>query len=159
TVSRELDKFNDWFAANKLSLNIDKTNYVAFNTSRTFNWDKDIKMGGKILKQVYTTKFLGVHIDHKLSWCDHISIVCNKVAKNVGILSRLKHFLPQHILKTLYQTLVVPHISYCSIIWSGTRGNNLNSLIILQKKAIRQISRAAPCDHTSPLFKNLNLLI
>ncbi|WP_411026773.1 hypothetical protein, partial [Salmonella sp. s54395] len=65
-ISFESNAIVNWFAANKVSLNIDKTNYIAFNTSRTFNWDTDIIMGGKILKQVYTTKFLGVHIDHKL---------------------------------------------------------------------------------------------
>lgn len=157
-VSSELNKFNDWFASNKLSLNIGKTNYIVFNTSRNFSWDKDIFMGGKILKEVFSNKFLGVHIDHKLSWGDHISIVCRKVAKNIGILSKLKHYLPQHILKTLYQTLVVPHFSYCSIIWSGTRDTNLKPLIILQKKAVRHISHAAPRDHTNLLFKDLNVL-
>ena len=157
-VSTELNKFHDWFAANKLSLNIDKTNYIAFNASRNFNWNNDITMGRDILKQVNTVKFLGVHIDHKLTWCDHISNICNKVARNAGILSKLKHYLPQRILKILYQTLVLPHITYCSIIWSGTRDANLNPLFILQKKAIRQISNAAPRDHTSPLFKNLTLL-
>ena len=56
-VSAELNNFNNWFAANKLSLNVGKTKYIAFNNSRTFKWDKDITMEGKTLKQVYTTEF------------------------------------------------------------------------------------------------------
>ena len=157
-ISFELNKFNDWFAANKLSLNIGKTKYIAFNTSRNFIWDKDIVMGGKILNQVYTTKFLGVHIDNKLSWREHIYKVCRKSAGSIGVISRLKYIVPQRILKTLYQTLVVPRISYCSIVWSGTYESNLFPLIVLQKNVIRHISHAAPREHTNPLFKNLNLL-
>ena len=157
-VSTELDKFNDWFASNKLSLNIDKTNYIAFNSSRTFSWNNDITMGGKILKPVLTTKFLGVHIDNRLTWSEHISTVCRKIARNTGILSKLKYFLPQHILKTLYQTLIAPHLNYCSIIWSGTHITKLNPLIVLQKKAIRHVCGAAPHDHTNPLLISINLL-
>ncbi len=115
-------------------------------------------MGGKRLQQVYSTKFLGVHIDHRLTWRDHISAICSKVARNTGILAKVKHFLPSYILKILYQTLVLPHISYCSNIWSGTRDSNLSRLVILQKRAIRHLSHAAFRDHTGPLFRNLNLL-
>ena len=158
TISSELNKFSDWFAANKLSLNIGKTKYIAFNTSRNFIWDKDIIMDGKVLTQVHTTKFLGVHIDNRLSWREHIFKICRKASRNIGVISKLRHILPTRILKTLYQTLVVPQMSYCSIIWSGTYDTNMFPLIILQKKAIRYISHAPPLEHTNPLFKSLNLL-
>ena len=63
-VSLQLNKFNDWFAANKLSLDVDhKTNYrpIVFHALRIFCWDKNILMGGKRLQQVYTIKFLGAY--------------------------------------------------------------------------------------------------
>lgn len=158
TVSTELTKFSSWFAANKLSLNIEKTNYMVFNASHSFRWDHNITMNDKIINRVNTTKFLGVHIDNKLSWRDHISAVCNRVARNTGIICKLKHYLPPNILRTLYITLILPQLTYCTTIWSGTYSTNLNHLCVLQKRAIRHISHAAPRDHTSPLYKRLNLL-
>lgn len=75
-------------------MNIDKTNYIVFNTYKNFTWNADITMGGKRLQQVNSTRFLGVYIDHELKWCDHITTVCKKVAKNTSVLAKLKHYLP-----------------------------------------------------------------
>ena len=138
----------------KLSLNVDKT----FNKHRIYRWNIDILMDGKVIKQVSTTKFSGVPIDCILSWQDHITVVCNKVARCVDIISKLKHPRHQNILLTLYQTLILPHITYCWIIWSGTNKTNLNPPCIRQYKAIWRIVHAELCDHTSQLFKKLNVL-
>ena len=73
-------------------------------------------------------------------------------------LSKLKHFLPKNILRCIYLSLILPHFSYCSIIWSGSNKSYLNSLIVLQKKAIRHICNLDRFAHTSPLFSSLNLL-
>ena len=121
-------------------------------------WDHHLQMNGKVINKVDSTKFLGVHIDSRLTWNDHIFSLTSTIARNVGVISKLKYILPQPILKTLYQSLIVPHLSYCSIIWSGTSNKNLNRLFILQKRAIRHIAKADSHDHTSPLFRILNLL-
>ncbi|KAJ8046973.1 RNA-directed DNA polymerase from mobile element jockey [Holothuria leucospilota] len=109
------------------------------------------------IKQVTTTKFLGVHIDAKLTWRDHISNISKTISRNVGILFKLKHFLPRNILITLYQTLIIPHLNYCSIVWSGANSSCLNQLTILQKRAVRHITHAGPRDN-SPLFIKFKLL-
>ena len=158
TICNELPKFTDWFAVNKLSLNIDKTNYIVFNRGTKYKWDRNIHIDGKIVDHVYKTKFLGVVIDSKLTWHDHISTICKIIARNTGILSRLKYSVPQHILKTIYQTLVLPHMSYCTIVWSGTSRIHLHPLEILQKRAIRHITKSPTMEHTSTLFKSLKLL-
>ena len=158
TATTELNKFCDWFSANKLSLNVNKTNYMIFNNSRSIRWDKDVYMNGSLVNQVTTTKFLGVHIDDRLTWRNHISIISKKISMNCGILSKLKHFLPCNILRTLYQTLIVPHMAYCSNIWSGTSPSNLNHLKVLQKRALRHIGQVEPREHTSYLFRKFNLL-
>lgn len=157
-ASNELNIFCDWFSANKLSLNIKKTNYIIFDNNTTRNWEKDIIIDGTIVKRVTTTKFLGVHIDSGLTWRDHISAISKKISVNVGILSKLKHSLPSNILLILYKTLVLPHLHYCNILWSGTNVSNLHQLTTLQKRAIRHVAKVAPRDHTSPLFRNFNLL-
>ena len=118
----------------------------------------NIDINGKSLQKVDCVKFLGVFIDSKLTWHEHIKYISTLVAKSVGILSKLKHILPRSILRSLYQTLVLPHLTYCCIIWSGSSKYLLNKLIILQKRAIRHITFSHSREHTNALFKSMNLL-
>ena len=115
TVCKELSVLSKWFAANKLSLNASKTNYIVFNSCNR-NYAFDIRVDGQVIKQASHVKFLGVYIDSNLSWENHISHVCNQVSKGVGILCRLKHILPRLILRQIYLTLILPHLSYCCIV-------------------------------------------
>ena len=55
-------------------------------------------------------------------------------------------------------TLIYPYLNYCNIIWGGADKTNIDPLLILQKKAIRIISRVAYLEHTDPLYTSLNLL-
>ncbi|KAJ8047569.1 RNA-directed DNA polymerase from mobile element jockey [Holothuria leucospilota] len=130
---------------------------MVFNSCNK-NYTFDIYINGQRIKQANHVKFLGVYIDSNLSWENHILHVCNQVSKGVGILCRLKHISPRLILRKIYLTLILPHLSYCCIVWSGTTNRHLNKLIVLQKRALRHIYSAGPRDQTNKLFKSLNLL-
>ena len=77
-MSMELIKLKSWFALNKLSLNISKTNYIVFGKV-----DKDVSIDEFILTRVCSTKFLGVQIDEGLKWKEHIKLVTSKL---IGVL-------------------------------------------------------------------------
>jgi len=64
------------------------------------------------------TKFLGVIIDQNLSWRYHISKTTNQIFKNIDILRKLRSTFPKHILFSLYNTLILPYISYSNIAWN-----------------------------------------
>src|SRR6218665_179630 len=80
-VNQELQLLEDWFRANRLSLNIDKTNYVAFHTVDYIQ--NKIHINNKIITQSTVTKFLCIYMDEGLTWTQHINSTANKVAKNV----------------------------------------------------------------------------
>lgn len=84
-------------------------------------------------------KILGKH---------HIITVCDKVAKVIGILHKSRRYLPSHTLKTLYNSLFLPYINYCNLIWGSTFVSYLKPLYILQKKAIGIITFSLPLTHT-----------
>ena len=109
----ELEKLNLWFKVNKLSLNIDKTNFMVFSNSNIDNCES-IKINGIIINRVYVTKFLGVLIDSKLSWEDQIGFVCQKVRKGIGVLNRVKTIIDSQSLYTLYCSLILLDLSYAS---------------------------------------------
>ena len=73
-VSLELDKLNIWFAVNKLSLNVSKTNFIIFG-NRKYKGEVEIKINDISIERVYSTKFLGVLIDHQLNWKEHINYI------------------------------------------------------------------------------------
>ena len=104
------------------------------------------------------TKFLGIIIEEHLNWATHISHLCNIIARNVGILQKLRYFVPAYVLKILYHSLILSHLHYCTLLWANSYYSHLQKLRLLQKKAIRIISNADYLPHSSKLFLNLKLL-
>ena len=117
--SEKLNKLKSWFALNKLSLNILKTNYIVFGKV-----DKDelinVSIDVFILTRVCSTKFLGVQIDEGLNWKEHIKLVTSKLMKVSDIIFRTKHVLNYNSPYTLYCSLFLPYINYSSEIWGNT---------------------------------------
>ena len=105
-----------------------------------------------------STKFLGVYIDCNLSWKTHINYSCKLLSRNSGVLNKLKHeFLP-HILLSLYFTLISSYLNYGIFAWGNGTKSLLDRILLLQKRAIRNINNAAYLSHTYPLFLKDKLL-
>ena len=86
-TNSELTKLSVWFKANKLSLNISKTNYMLFSNRKYIKSDAiDLKIDKSIINRVSECKFLGTIIDENLTWKPHINLITNKILKNVGIM-------------------------------------------------------------------------
>ena len=155
----ELQKISSWFKCNKLSLNINKTNYIYFKSTKTPTiLNKDIKIDGVSLEQKTCTKFLGVTLDETLSWNQHLNSVTTSVARGVGILFKLKNIVPDNILVLLYNTLILPYISYCNIVWANCGLTKTNPILLLQKKALRVCTGSTYRAHADPLFYQLKTL-
>ena len=117
-----------WFKVNKLSLNLSKTNYIIFRTRkrRVPTNLPEIFIDDVIIHKLDNVKFLVVTINEYLDWSTHISVNISKsVARSVGILSKLKFVLPSNILKLIYNSLILPHLSYCNHIWGNTFKSHL----------------------------------
>ena len=98
--------------------------------------------------------FLGLTIDQHLTWNGHVQKISNKISRSLGIMCKLKRFLPQNILKILYNSLILPHLQYCILSW----GFKSDRIFKLQKRAVRIITCSKYNAHTEPLLKTLNLL-
>jgi hypothetical protein len=165
-ANKELNNLNQWFYANKLSVNTTKTTYMIIkpHNRKVDLTNLNITTQGKVLTRTgkdckdKSVKFLGVLIDEALSWKNHIAYINKKVANTTYMLNQVKHFFPLSTLKTLYNTLLEPHILYCIPIWGTAKPTHMNKLVKLQKRAIRTITRSTYNSHTEPLFKKLNIL-
>ena len=158
-VNKELNEVSNWFKANKLSVNATKTNYMIFGTPKmTSIKTSGIVLDSTLLERVKFTKFLGVLIDECLTWKNHIDCISKTISRNIGIMNKLKHYIPYRILHTLYCTLILPYLSYGILIWGNTCKSYLDKPVKLQKWAIRTISNSHYRCHTAPLFVKSNML-
>ena len=161
-ANNELQKIADWMAVNKLSLNASKTRLMVFHyrqrtgPSTPLNEDEDQRLykNGERIKQVREFLFLGIWLNSDLTWTKQINMLAAKIGKSVGILNRLKRFIPHNVLKMIYNSLILSRLNYCILAW----GYDLARLTILQKKAIRAVNNERWPTHTEPLFKSNKLL-
>ncbi len=156
-INYELSKINEWLEINKLSINVDKTKYMIFhNKQRIIDaYDNlELKINNLPIKRTKTFNFLGIIINENLTWNDHITYISQKITPVVGLLNRLKHQLPIHILKMIYNSLILSRLHYGNILWGATPG----SLLKLNKRAIRAIVNAGSNAHSNPIEKKFNLL-
>ena len=157
-INEELDKVNQWLQSNRLSLNIDKTNFVIFHPPQRKPQPVSLKISGRPVEQMTYVKYLGLIIDCHLNWKKHAHEVSKKISRGIGILSKLRHFVTNDILTQLYYSLVYPFLTYGIIVWGNTYTTTLKPIAILQKKAVRIITFSKRDAHSSPLFSQLGLI-
>ena len=114
----------------------------------------NIKIKNTLVEQVQNFDFLGFTLKQNLSWGSHIDKVSYKISRCIGILRKLRFYLPEFTLKSIYNSLLLPHLTYGILAWGG----NTLHLWKLQKKAVRIIKNKKCNSHTDPIFKSLNYL-
>ena len=140
----ELNKVFRWFNANKVSLNKDKTKYTFFHKAR----EKDniplklpsLFINDREIKRITSIKYLGVLIDEHLTWKEHITVIENKVSKNLGLLYRARRVLDSTALKNLCFSFINSCLNYGNIVWVSTSTTKLKKLASKQKQALRIVN-------------------
>jgi len=130
------------------------------------NVDQDfsIKIGDQEVERIgndcniKSFKFVGVHLDEYITWDKHVNHVINKVSSANFALNQLKKILPLNIRKTIYNSLVKPHIEYSIITWGNANCEGMKRLKTKQKQAIRNVANVSYNSHVDPLLNNLEIL-
>ena len=161
-MNEELQKFNIWFKANKLSLNVDKTKFTLFHkASQSENLPlklPDLFMNNTLIERRDSLKFLGIIIDETLSWKNHINIIESKLACAIGLLYRSRPFLDLNSRKLFYFSFVHSHLSYANIAWGATHPTKLHKLASQQRHVCKIIKCKGRRDSALPIMENLNIL-
>ena len=85
---------------------------------------------------------LGVELDERMSWESHIGSICKKFGSGIGIIKRIKPFVPQETLQNLHNSLVLPYFEYCLTLWDNCGSMLTEKLQKLQNRAARIITGA-----------------
>ena len=137
-INIELNKIQNWLCTNRLSLNISKSMFSIFSNFQ--NFDKpQITIANEEISYSKSTKYLGMIIDDKLNFSNHIRSVCNKIRSRIGILKKLSATVPKTILRNLYFSLIYPHITRDIEIWGNSSSNDIRRLRALVDKCIKLI--------------------
>ena len=156
-LNTELAKVSDWLAANKLSLNVKKSNFLHFHHGRkkpTIN----LNLNGIHVDEKDATKYLGTFIDNKLNWKTHIEHIRAKMSKGTGMISKIRYYVNETCLLNLFYSFVQSHANYNLLNWSSTKHSFLTPIELKFKTAIRLVSFKGRYEHTSALFSKLNIL-
>ena len=143
-INHDLLLLSDWFRANKLTLNLNKTVCMYFTKNKVKHClgKLKIKCNDIDIPVVTSAKFLGVWIDDKLSWNAHCTKLILKLNKNINILQISKNFLDTHTLKTLYYAQIYSNITYGIGLWGNhVNADQLKKLQNIQNKCVALIKK------------------
>lgn len=116
----ELQIMYNWFCANKLSVNLDKTKCMLFHSSRqNVVCDSSILINNVVIERVTSIRFLGVIVDGCFRWQEHVRYIGNKISKNIGIIYKVRKKVSRSILILLYNTFIYPFMVYCVEVWGS----------------------------------------
>ena len=158
-LNSELEKVSCWLAANKLSLNVKKSNFLHFHHGNSKKNKLEIKINGTKVEEKENTKYLGTFIDNNLTWKTQIQHIKSRLARGIGLISRIRYFVDEACLLKMYHSFVQSHVNYNILNWSCTNTSFLDPIDKKLEKAIRIISFSpTKYDHTPPLFKEHKIL-
>lgn len=159
TLNQELERLTQWTNSNKLSLNSEKTKYIVFTKPRkTFAILTQLRLNNDVIARLKQVNFLGLFIDEKLNWNFHISHICKKISKGIGIICKAKKVLESSTLRTLYFSFIHPYLTYGIELWGKSVNVYLLSILKLQKKAVRIIKSVSRYSESAQLFHDLKIL-
>ena len=159
-MNEDLSLIYTWLCANRLSLNVDKTEFIVFIPPRKKTINRfTLKLNRITLYESTKIKYLGLILDKTLSWKHHIFELRKKLSRAVGILYKMRTLnSPKNVLLSLYHSLFHSHMSYGICVYGLAESQYISKITLIQKRAIRIISKAPFNAHTEPLFKTLGVL-
>ena len=149
----ELPKINAWLKSNKLSLNVNKTNFLFFTKTKekTFPQINDCK-----IKQANCVKCLGVFLDDKLTWKKHVE---TKLSAASDAIYKLRKYIPQKPLMSVYYSLVYSHLQYAIICWGNSSKTIEHKLQVKQNCIIKTLCiKFGTKTRLKPLHEQLQVL-
>ena len=157
----ELISLCDWLKSNKLSLNTQKTFFMVFHRARLKSANcNELIIDNASITRVYSAKYLGIIIDVKFNWIEHITYINNKISKAIGIMYKARQYLNKSSLVNLYYSYVYPYLTYCIEVWGCAYPTHLQCLFLLQKKnhSYHYIFTLS-CSHRAIIYVSRNLAI
>lgn len=150
-INHDLTLLCHWLKANKISLNANKTELIIFKSKRkSITKHLNFHISRQRITPKKSVKYLGLILDEHLSFNEHLHSLIPKLTCAVGMLAKIRHYITNETLKSVYFSIFNSHLLYGLQVWS--LGNNplQNRIITTQNKALRIITFKKSRQHSNP---------
>lgn len=158
-LNEDLLLVSKWLEANKLKLNVSKTVGMCLGSTKLYkqfsNSREKVKVDEVHVHFQECVKYLGVMIDRKLSFNDHLDYVCKKISRRLGLLTRLSNSVSLFARLTVFNTTILPYFHYCATVMYMLNKGDIDKLQKLQNRCMRTILK---CSKYTPIREMLNKL-
>ena len=143
SLQSDFEIIQQWFKANNLKLNSDKSKLVLFSSKRSnIKHEKIILTDNDIeIQMVDTVKYLGMHLDRFLTFETHVDKVTKKANQCTKMTWKMRSFIDENLAKYLYKSLIHPIFGYCDFIYDGCNKGLAKKLQIPQNNALRVVKK------------------
>ena len=159
-LEQDMANISDWFLANKLTLNINKSGCVLFKKNKN-KVPLSIKINNNPIPQRTHVKFLGIWLDENLNWNYRCNTTLNKIKRNTYLLRMGQNCLTQHALKLIFYSHIQSHVQYGLLVWGNECSSKSKKAIQNQRtKCITLIKKGRKLNtNTNCKFLKLDQLI
>ena len=155
TLEKNVEFLNKWFQDNYFKLNADKCHLLVSNHDE----DASIIVNNKIVEGSKSVKLLGVKIDNKINFKEHLTNICNKVSAKLHALARISNFMDPQKLRMIMKAFIESQFQYCPLVWmcySRTMSNRINKL---HERALRLVYKEPNLTFEQLLVKDRSFTI
>ena len=141
-------------------LNTGKPKIVIFKSrNRKITKHLHFRISGQKIVPVDSVKYLGLTLQSDLHWKTHLTSLEKKLSRSIGLLSKIRHYVPKFLLKTIYYSIFNSHLIYGCEVW----GQNQNNVLVqrlqkLQEKAVFLINFETNPNVAGQLLKHSSIL-
>jgi hypothetical protein len=150
SINKDLVKVLDWAHNNRVTFNSSKTQLMMIS-NRKFTNLPQVMMNGSALTYKSSMLCLGIKIDHKLTFSEHIAAVAKSTSRKLSVLHRARLYFNSKQRGNLYKAFIAPCLEYCCHIWADSGKANMDKLDSIQRRAIKLIDCPTITDNISSL--------
>ena len=146
---------------NSLLINPEKTKLLIFGTHHMLKQipaNFHISLLGKNIFPVTSATDLGITLDNRLKYGEHISKLVSACMASLCQINRVKYIFDKETLVRIINALVFSKLYYCSTVWSNPSKKNIAKLQKVQNFAARKVTGKKKFDHITPSLKQLTWL-
>ena len=136
-LETESDIAISWLKVNRMIANPKNFHSIILSKDITGNSGLEIKIDDKLIKSESSVKLLGIVIDEKLNFDEHITKLCKKASSQLNALFRLKFVLTKEAKNVLIQSFIFSNFNYCPLVWHFSSSKSLQKIENIQKRALR----------------------
>ena len=146
TSFSELER--QWFRDNSMIVNPGKFQAIIIDRKNQKNNPQKLTIDKKVITSSENVTLLGLEVDSKLNFDEHISKLCNKSAGQLNALCRIGHLLGLEERKILINSFIYANFNYCPLVWHFSSRKTINKIENMQKRALRFILNdcSSDCD-------------